>query len=157
MKKILVLCLALVLALSFAACGGGGTSGGGNSISAPASSQVSSEAVVPPASTPETAPDNNGTGEVWEWPDNAYTQQIPRPPESIKIGESYEVESQGHFTVQFSEPATTEELAEYAQMLQDSGFEGVEQTTPIYSFQAVNSVGYRVDLSKDYVIVTKPS
>ncbi|MDR0840486.1 MAG: hypothetical protein LBN26_03770 [Christensenellaceae bacterium] len=76
MKKIIALALALMLALSLAACGGNSNNGGGSSTP-PATSDNNT---TPPASQGgnETTPSNNGGSA--EWPaDDEFAKQVPKP------------------------------------------------------------------------------
>jgi predicted small secreted protein len=79
-KRILTLALALALALTLAACGGNSDNGGGSTTTPPANGDTPAQTGNDGSQTTEQ-PANNGGGE--EWPDNAFTQQVPKPDDSV--------------------------------------------------------------------------
>ncbi len=161
MKKLSALALALILVLSLAACGGGGSTGtpSGSSTTPPAS-QGGSEATTTPESTPEeTTPteEPNEPAAGVEWPDNDYTAQVPQLPETIKILQVYEIQSQGNFTIDFVELITYADGEAYAAELTSAGYT-VEASENIdnWYFNGTNGAGYKVKLLKNCLIIEKP-
>jgi uncharacterized lipoprotein YehR (DUF1307 family) len=123
MKKVITLALALMLALSLAACGGNSDNGGGSTTTPPSNSGTT----TPPSNTPstsqggnETTPSNNGgntVGDAAGWPDNEFTQQVPKPQYS------FTQESSGDSTTCRTYPDWTKEQAKaYVTELESAGF-----------------------------------
>ena len=82
------------------------------------------------------------------WPDNEFTQLIPKPDMDIQ----YAGEEDGEFVVSFA-GATLEQIKAYADKLRGAGFtldEEVEEQAAMgmafYSFSACSADGYRVEL-----------
>ena len=82
------------------------------------------------------------------WPDNEFTQLVPKPDMDIQ----YTGEEDGEFVVSFA-GATLEQIKAYADKLRGAGFtldEEVEEQAVMgmafYSFSACNADGYQVEL-----------
>ncbi|MDR0916392.1 MAG: hypothetical protein LBN02_04295 [Oscillospiraceae bacterium] len=148
MKKIIVLALVLVLALSLLTACGGKDNGGGSA--------------TPPASN--NTPDNGGGNANADdkWPDNEYTQQLPKPTFTISSSSAY---SGGGYIFTCKE-ATFDECKAYVETLKSSGFtidEGGGVLGSEISWNAKNADGYKVlvnafDGNYDYptIQITKP-
>ncbi|MEA4911787.1 MAG: hypothetical protein VB092_04115 [Oscillospiraceae bacterium] len=77
MKKAAASALALMLAFALAACGGSAAPSAGGAAAPGASQQDGTGETAPPdGSAGQTAGLNEG---ITKWPDNEYTQQIPKP------------------------------------------------------------------------------
>ena len=83
-----------------------------------------------------------------DWPDNEFTQLVPRPDMDIQ----YAGEDEGEFAVTFA-GATLEQIKAYADKLRGAGFtldEEVEEQEAmgmaLYSFSACNADDYQVEL-----------
>jgi hypothetical protein len=96
MKKAILLMLTFVLAISLVACGGNSDNGGGSTTTPPSNSNSttppsnSSEASEKPAdSTPSQESGETGLNEsIKKWPDNEWTQQLPKPITGVLISAS---------------------------------------------------------------------
>ena len=97
-----------------------------------------------------TYKDNEGSeGQVGgSWPDNEFTQLVPKPDMDIQ----YAGEDEGEFVVTFA-GATLVQIKAYADKLRSAGFtlnEEVEEQEAMgmafYSFSACNADGYQVEL-----------
>ena len=92
---------------------------------------------------------DGGEGQLGgDWPDNEFTQLVPRPDMDIQ----YAGEDEGEFVVTFA-GATLEQIKAYADKLRSAGFtlnEEVEEQEAmgmaLYSFSACNADGYQVEL-----------
>lgn len=163
MKKLLALCFALVLALSLAACGSDGTPSGGtatppannSTTTPPASSGGNNTTSAPPSSTPDEP-----SAVTYEWPENDYTAGVPKTPDTIELGESYEMKSQGNFNIQFAESVDNDTLKAYADELKDAGFADSigdgEDANGHYWFSAYNDAGYQVEVRHQSMSIVKP-
>ena len=93
--------------------------------------------------------EDGGEGQLGgDWPDNEFTQLVPRPDMDIQ----YAGEDEGEFVVTFA-GATLEQIKAYADKLRGAGFtldEEVEEQEAmgmaLYSFSACNADGYQVEL-----------
>jgi hypothetical protein len=133
MKKIITLALALTLALSLAACGSTSNSSGGNTSTPPASSNGGT-------STP-----GGNTNTDDKWPDNEWTQQLPKPTFTISSSSTY---SGGGYIFTCKE-ATLDECKEYVETLKTSGFTvdtGGSVKDSYVAWNAKNSAGYKVSV-----------
>jgi hypothetical protein len=133
MKKLLTLALALTLTLSLAACGGTSNSGNGGSTTTP----LANSGDTTPA-TSSTAGNNTATA----WPDNEYTQQVPKPDGTV-INSSVENLSVGtttltSFIAQMS--WSKDEAKAYGAALKSAGFteRSLEDDSENYMYAASN-------------------
>jgi hypothetical protein len=126
MKKAITLALVLVLALSLLTACGGNDNGGGSTTTPPANNSTTN----PPSSTPpasqggnETTPSNNGVSV--EWPDNEFTQQIPKSDAPLfdVLGPSSLMEGMPeNMNLMFRSDDAEMQCRDYIEQLQGAGF-----------------------------------
>ncbi len=163
MKKFLVIALALILALSLAACGGGSSttpSSGSGTSAPPASSSAPTSSA--PSSTPDNTPDSNTPAFVaGEWPDNEWTQQLPKP----SAGTVGNVSTAGaeNQTLSIKMDWTREEAAAYCDEITAAGLfdQNVlayyQDSTPMdVLLEAENASGWEVGISVTEIRIIKP-
>jgi predicted small lipoprotein YifL len=117
MKKLITIALALVLALSLAACGG---NSGGSTTTPPANNNTT----TPPSNdTPgnsqstDTTPSNAG-GDTTEWPENDVGNLVPKPDFNYNVKSYLEGEARIILTVEFP-GASKEQIQSYNQTIVD--------------------------------------
>jgi hypothetical protein len=152
MKKILMLAVALMLALSLAACGGNSdtptTSSGGNG----------GNSTNPPAS--QGGNDNTPAFTEGEWPDNDWTAQLPKPAAGT-IGKVSSVGSENQ-TLSIQMTWTREEASAYCDEARSGGFNvnaiAYYEDTPSLStlLEAENSAGYELSVTETEIRIVKP-
>jgi len=83
-----------------------------------------------------------------DWPDNNFTELLPKPPFEVSLGEPSEME----YTIVCD--ATVDQLKEYVESLKAAGFTIGENTAEenafgvsAYSFTASNEEGYTVEVN----------
>jgi hypothetical protein len=152
MKKAFILVLALVLALSLAACGGNeNTPSGGNSTTPPTSSSGGTSAPTEstaPGNSSTTAPQGNGE----KWPDNDWTKQIPNPAwDSLyKTAEVPDMMFSANYRT-----VSKEQVSAYVATLKESGYTlnisesdvADANNVSIVKFGGSNEAGYRVAIT----------
>jgi ABC-type glycerol-3-phosphate transport system substrate-binding protein len=114
MKKLIALALVLVLALSLLAACGGSSNSGGSTAAPPATDAGTS---TPPA--PQGGNDNTAK----EWPDNKYTEGLPKP--SGEILDVAVADKYGYTTVDMK--WTKEEAQACGEALTAAGVPGIGQ------------------------------
>ena len=161
MKKIVILALALIFALSLAACGGGGKSstpsGGNNSTS-----------------TPPTSNNRGNASAINEWPDNVFTQQLPKASFKVKDTDANVTNEQRFYIITLDGSETYETMIAYKDELKAAGFtvdeyfnkydDSVDKSTWFFDFAALNSNGWKVAMgynpetnAVNQFVITKPS
>lgn len=163
MKKFFALALVLVMVFALAACGDkGSTTPSGSSDN----SSNSGSAATPTASnTPDSSnsegntptTDNIPSKSDDKWPDNEWTQQIPKPPftteGAIDIGRD--------FNIGFAD-ATNDTVKAYIDELTASGFvseNGITTTDDGIAWFGTNADGWRVSVTSmngGTMLITKP-
>lgn len=158
MKKYLVLALALVMVLALAACGDKSSTtpqgnGNNNESTVPSESSTpsgSDSTATPPTTNTSSKPDD-------KWPDNEWTEQVPKPPfiaeGSVEIG--------ADLTISFSD-ATFDTVKAYIDELIANGFIAGSDATASgddISWFGTNADGWRVSvtsLNEGNMVITKP-
>ncbi|HCC34883.1 MAG TPA: hypothetical protein DEQ02_04335 [Ruminococcaceae bacterium] len=148
MKKCISLLIALAIILTLAACGGGSTT----------SSASQSDGVMPSSTQDDAAASV-------EWPDNEWTQQVPKPPFTVETAKEDDI-YEGMFAISFSD-ATYETMKDYVDVLIENGFaENFSETEEINGEQVLRWQGgnrdtnYRVYVKSNYngrLEIYKPS
>ncbi len=162
MKKLVIIALVMVLALSLAACGGNDTpsNSGNNSTSTPPSS-TNTPAQTTPSSTSESTPDTAPAFVEGEWPDNEWTQQLTEPSAGTvgKIG-TMGAENQ---TLYIKMDWTREEAAAYCDeitavgMFDQNVLAYYKDSTPMdVLLEAENADAWEVAVSATEIRIIKP-
>ncbi len=151
MKKIVLLALALVLALSLAACGG-------NDNSSTPSGNSGGNTTNPSAS--QGGNDNTPAFTEGEWPDNDWTAQLPKPTAGT-IGKVSTMGSENQ-TLSIKMTWTREEASAYCDEARSGGFNvnaiAYYEDTPSLStlLEAENSAGYELSVTETEIRIVKP-
>jgi hypothetical protein len=148
MKRTLAIALALVLALSLAACSGGNSTPSGGSSTTPPSNSTTT---TPPASqNGNNNGDNAPVGD--QWPSNDYTAVIPKPAAGEFEGTKG---SDNSFIIWMT--WTVDEAKAYADTLKGDGWEASFDKTyddGSYEFQASKG-GYSVSVNENKIQISK--
>jgi hypothetical protein len=118
MKKLITIALALVLALSLAACGGGtdnGDNGGSNSTNPPASQSGNETTPSGTGGGEESGPGSGGT----EWPNYDYLQDVPKPDFTVT---KIEFEMKGLPVTAYYSDVTFEQMEAFSKELDAAGW-----------------------------------
>ncbi|MDO4565922.1 MAG: hypothetical protein Q4B42_01195 [Oscillospiraceae bacterium] len=159
MKKLLAAALALVMVFCFAACGANNQGNEQSGTNGSSSQNENAGGTQGPTSQEGGGENAASNAQAGQWPDNDYTAQLPQLPQAVSISDSVENKSEGSYTFNFS-TVSLDELAAYTQTLKDEGFASTGEdsldTLEGYRFEAVNTAGYRVLLSRDSLVITRP-
>ena len=158
MQKLLLLILAMVLVFSMTACGG----------NTPNNNNSGDNSTNPPASN------NGGNASARnEWPDNVFTQQLPKASFKVKDTDANVTDNQQFYIITLDGSETYDSMMAYKEALQSAGYivdeyfndysDSVDESQWWFDFTALNADGWKVAMgynpetnAVNQFVITKP-